>query len=403
MKRWMTALARLAASAVVAACVVAPSFAALPVYPDVDPNEVANFPRDFGAHPAYRTEWWYITGWLTTADGDELGFQVTFFRARVPTDEANPSRFAPKQMLFAHAAIIDPKLGRSVVDQRIARTGFGYAQYSDVDTSLKLGDWTLVRIDDGPGKPGAPNPPLRFRTVVKGERFSLELDLHTPDAILMQGADPARAGYSQKGPSARDASRYFSIPQLQVEGRIARPTSAEAGGATSNVDVKGTAWLDHEWSSAYLNPQAVGWDWVGLNLDDGGALMVFQVRDRKGNSLWSGGSRRFPDGSLERYSPGDIAFTTTRLWDSKVSGTSWPIGQAITIAKAPNDKRTNVKITPLAFTLEPLVDSQEIDARLTTGTIYWEGAVRASVNDVRGRSLGKGFLELTGYWRPMKF
>jgi predicted secreted hydrolase len=397
------AIARSASSLFLACGLVTAASAALPVYPDVDPNLAPNFPRDFGAHPAYRTEWWYVTGWLTTADGDELGFQVTFFRARVPTDEANPSRFAPKQMLFAHAAIVDPKLGRSIVDQRIARTGFGHATFSDVDTDLKLGDWTLVRVDDGPGKPGAPNPPLRFRTVIKGERFSLELDLHTTDAILMQGADPTKPGYSQKGPAIRDASRYFSIPQLQVEGRIARPTSALPDATTTNVDVKGTAWLDREWSSAYLNPQAVGWDWMGLNLNDGGALMLFQIRDRKGGILWSGGARRFTDGSVERYSPGDIGFTTTRLWDSKVSGTSWPIGQSVTIAKPPNDKRTNVKITPLSFTVEPLVDNQEIDARLTTGTIYWEGAIRASTNDARGRVFGRGYLELTGYWRPMKF
>ena len=402
--RGLLARMRMLAAMLLASCALSLSVsAAPPVYPGVDPNEIANFPRDFGAHPAYRTEWWYVTGWLTTADGDELGFQITFFRARVPTDEANPSRFAPKQMLFAHAAIVDPKLGRSIVDQRIARTGFGYAQFSDGETDLRIGDWTLVRIDDGPGKAGAPNPPLHFRGVIKSQRFTLELDLRTPDAILMQGADPARPGYSQKGPEARDASRYFSVPQLQVEGRIARPTSAAADAGTTNVDVKGTAWFDHEWSSAALNSQAVGWDWVGLNLDDGGALMVFQVRDHRGAALWAGGARRFRDGTVERYAPGNVSFTTTRLWDGGVTSTAWPIAQAISIAPSPNDKRPDVKVTPLDFTVEPIVDSQEIDARTTTGTIYWEGAVRASANDGRGRALGRGYLELTGYWRPMKF
>jgi len=403
LSRFIDAFVGIAGALFALGCLSSSAFAALPIYPNVDPNETLNFPRDFGAHPAYRTEWWYVTGWLTTADGDEVGFQVTFFRTRVATDEANPSRFAPKQMLFAHAAIVDPKLGRSIVDQRIARTGFGFAQYSDVDTNLKIGDWTLVRLDDGPGKPGAPNPPLRFKTVIKSARFTLELDLRTPDAILSQGSDPAHSGYSQKGPDARDASRYYSIPQLQVEGRISRPTSTLPDAGTANVDVKGTAWLDHEWSSAYLNSQAIGWDWVGLNLADGGALMVFRIRDRRGEQLWAGGARRFPDGSVERYGVGDLGFTTTRVWESKVSGTSWPVAQAITIARAPNDKRPNVKITPLAFTVVPLVEDQEVDARNTTGTIYWEGAVRASTSDSGDRPLGRGYLELTGYWRPMKF
>ena len=46
------------------------------------------------------------------------------------------------------------------------------------------------------------------------------------------------------------------------------------------------------------------------------------------------------------------------------------------------------------FSLQPLMDDQENDARLSTGAIYWEGAVRA----LEGRQLvGRGYLELTGH------
>ena len=41
------------------------------------------------------------------------------------------SRFAPTQLLFAHAAIADPALGRLRHDQRAARAGFGLAQASE--------------------------------------------------------------------------------------------------------------------------------------------------------------------------------------------------------------------------------------------------------------------------------
>jgi predicted secreted hydrolase len=45
------------------------------------------------------------------------------------------------------------------------------------------------------------------------------------------------------------------------------------------------------------------------------------------------------------------------------------------------------------------MDDQELDSRLSTGTIYWEGAVRA----FQGKDVvGRGYLELTGYWKPMK-
>ena len=45
------------------------------------------------------------------------------------------------------------------------------------------------------------------------------------------------------------------------------------------------------------------------------------------------------------------------------------------------------------------MDDQELDSRASTGTIYWEGAVRA----IRaGQEVGRGYLELTGYWKPLK-
>jgi predicted secreted hydrolase len=49
--------------------------------------------------------------------------------------------------------------------------------------------------------------------------------------------------------------------------------------------------------------------------------------------------------------------------------------------------------------LEPLMDDQELDSRATAGTIYWEGAVTAYKGDA---AVGRGYLELTGYWKPMK-
>jgi predicted secreted hydrolase len=53
----------------------------------------------------------------------------------------------------------------------------------------------------------------------------------------------------------------------------------------------------------------------------------------------------------------------------------------------------------LDFELEPMLDDQELDSRASTGTIYWEGAVSAKSG---GKLLGRGYLELTGYWRPLR-
>lgn len=364
------------------ACVAMFARAQSPTFADALPAERFVFPRDHGAHPDFRTEWWYVTGWLRTAEGEDLGFQVTFFRSRLGTDERNPSRFAAKQMLFAHAALADPKVGHLLHDQRIARSGFGIAEASATDAAVVLEGWRFDRVTDEKNA-------LHFTTRIDSERFALDLDLRATDSLIAQGSDEAQPGFSQKGPVARDASRYYSVPQLAVSGTVAR-----GKGSQRKDVVTGTAWLDREWSSAYLDPQASGWDWIGLNLDDGGALMAFRMRDRAGAKLWAGGSRRMPDGRIERYAPGDVDFATLRSWTSPASRATWPVQQAITISKPSS---------PLTIVVDPMMDDQELDSRSSTGTIYWEGAVRVRADDANGPTIGRGYLEMTGYFAPIAF
>src|SRR5437868_10335199 len=216
-------------------------------YDPVTPEKVLEFPRDFGAHPGHRIEWWYVTGHLDSKEGP-LGFQVTFFRVRNPDAESNPSRFAPSQILFAHAALADPAAGRLAHAQRSARALAGLVDASTADTDVRIDDWLLRRTE------GA------YRTHVAAEGFMLELSMAPTQAALLQGEH----GFSRKGPGAAHASYYYSEPQLRVSGRV-----SERGRAR---DVSGVAWLDHEWSSELLAGEASGWDWLGANLDDGGAL-----------------------------------------------------------------------------------------------------------------------------------
>lgn len=352
----MARLVRLLIALLLAA---SPVLAEPPAYAPVLPGQPLAFPADHGAHPLYRTEWWYITGWLDAPGGPE-GFQVTFFRTRPDVDQRNPSAFAARQILFAHAALSDPKVGRLLHDERIARQGFGLAEAKTGDTDVLLDDWSLKREPDG-----------RFRARAGGKDFALDLVFISAQPVAPQGDH----GFSRKGPVTTEASHYYSIPHLKVSGTVRR------GGRS--VRVIGEAWLDHEWSSTYLDPHAVGWDWTGLNLDDGGALMAFQVRDAKGHALWAGGSLRAADGAVTRLGPSDIAFATRRRWRSPRTGVDYPVEQTLTL-KLPTGSRQ--------FPLTPLFDDQELDSR-PSGPVYWEGAVRTSG--------GRGYLELTGYLAPL--
>jgi predicted secreted hydrolase len=334
----------------------------LPAYPAVVPGVAFRFPADHGAHPDFRTEWWYITGWLQPDDGPALGFQVTFFRTRPSVDQENPSAFAAKQVLFAHAAISDPAEKRLLHDQRVARAGFGLAEASTSDMDVVIDDWSLTRTPDD-----------RIVTRVGGADFTLDLAFRPTQPILLQGEN----GFSRKGPRPEQASHYYSLPHLEVSGTVKR--------GTRSLQVKGTAWLDREWSSAYLDSRAVGWDWVGFNLDDGAALMAFQIRGADGAALWAGGTYRDARGSVTTFTTDDVRFTTERTWRSPRTGAVYPVERTLAV-RLPGGERT--------WRITPLFDDQELDSRAGGGPVYWEGAA-----EIAG---GRGYLELTGYFQPLR-
>ena len=328
------------------------------------------FPRDFGAHPPSRIEWWYATGWLAPGGvgTPRWGFQVTFFRARTGIDAQHPSRFAAHELVFAHAAVTDLEARRLRHDQRIARSGFGVAQALTGDTAVKLRDWTLLREAAGASS--------RYRTRIESDTgFGFELALQTTQPVLLQGA----AGWSQKGPDAAQFSRYYSQPQLAVQGTLRLDGRPDA--------VAGRAWLDHEWSDTLLDPQAVGWDWIGINLDDGSALTAFRLRRADGSALYAGGSQRGADGRLRDFGPADVEFTSGRRWTSPATRAIYPVEWQVA--------------TPAGrFTVRALLDDQELDSRQSTGAVYWEGL--AELLDQRGTRVGLGYLEMTGYAARLK-
>lgn len=189
-------------------------------YAPVTPSPIA-LPRDYGAHPAFRTEWWYVTGWLRDRDGADYGMQVTFFRNRPGVAEAGASAFAPRQLVFAHAALADPRRGRLRHDQRAARAGFGLAGFAEGHTRAWIDDWSFAQDGD------------QYVARIVAREFSFDLRFSPTQPILPQG----EAGYSRKGPEPREASYYYSQPQLDVSGTVSI--------ARVPIVVTGTAWLDH--------------------------------------------------------------------------------------------------------------------------------------------------------------
>lgn len=268
--------------------------------------------------------------------------------------------------MIAHATLADPGRGRLETAQRIGREALGLAGAATHDLHAWIGDWDMKRE-------GA-----ILSVDIPGPDFTLALELALDREPVLNG----RSGYSRKGPGARSASWYYSIPHVKVTGTVNQRGIERS--------VTGLAWLDHEWSSAYLEPGAQGWDWVGLNLDDGGSLMAFRIRDPGGEALWAGATLTDSRGVVRSLPPEAVRFESRRQWTSPRTGYRWPVAWS-------------VQAGDYALRVEPLMDDQENDMRLTTGAVYWEGAVRVKGTGPDGREVsGKGFLELTGYGEPLK-
>ena len=320
------------------------------------------FPRDHGAHLGTRTEWWYATGWLGTPDAPGLGFQVTFFRSRTGLASDNPSRFAPRQLLFAHAAVSALASQRHLHDERIVRWSGAQdsrtGRAAGADTDVHIGAWRLHRDATG------------WQVNLPARDFTLALQLVPTQPLLLQGD----AGFSRKGPQEAQASHYYSAAQLQASGKVVL-----AGAAVTSP---GRAWVDHEWSQEILHPEAVGWDWIGMNLFDGSALTAFVLRRQDGTTLWAGGSFRSTGGAGKSFTPEQVVMTPGRRWRSPASNASYPVQWQVD--------------TPAGrFTVQSLMDAQELDSRASTGTIYWEGL--SELLDSQGKRVGLGYLEMTGY------
>ena len=339
------------------------------------PARALRFPRDHGSHPAWRTEWWYITGRALGSGGAarEFGFQLTFFRSRVDATQTMRSALAARQLLFAHAAVTDLAGARLWHDQRLLRASGhpgldrGHAATADLDLALRdaaRGDWSLRRV----AASGTGGEHLLAR--LPAADFALDLRFDPTQPLLLQGQD----GRSRKGPGAGHASYYSSWPQLAVSGQLALRGQRHA--------VRGRAWFDHEWSEALMAPEAVGWDWCGINTDDGGALTAFRLRRADGSAVWAGGSWRSADGALRVFAADQVQWRALAHWQSPASGVRYPVAWQLE--------------TPLGrFSLRARLPNQELDSRASTGALYWEGL--SELLDAHGQRIGHGYLEMTGY------
>jgi len=329
------------------------------------------FPKDHGAHPGYRTEWWYYTGNLHSEAGDQYGFQLTFFRSQISPPGADkkwprqPSAWRTSQVYLAHAAVTDIAGNQHLQAEDVSRAALGMAgvNQSAGQTKIFLKNWS-TRI-------GADGHILK----VDAADFSYELNLKPAKPAVMHGD----RGYSLKGSSPQRASCYYSFTRLQGQGSI------RIGG--NIVAVTGSAWMDHEFSTALLEPGIGGWDWFSLQLSDTTELMLFLLRTDQGR-LHPASSGTFinADGLTRRVANAEISVSVLDTWHSKPSN-----------ARYPARWRLQIEALGIDLTIRPNLPDQEMRTLGSTGVTYWEGSVSIAGTQNKHPVTGDGYVELTGY------
>ncbi len=334
------------------------------------------FPRDHGAHPGFKLEWWYVTGHLTEVSGSFHGFQITFFRRATSPGGHRPSKilFDDSELHLAHTALLDAKSKIFEHDERVNRRGWDAdAQTARLD--IRNGNWSL-RAET----PQEPHSPILLDGRIRGTH-QLKLRLVPTKPIAVFGEN----GVSKKGASKNAASYYLTYSRLRAEGHLIRSNRPA-------VKLTGHAWMDHEISSSQLDQKQVGWDWLGIQMDDGREIMVYVLRQLDGSPdpasklTWVG-----IDGSLRAFATNAFRLTAKGHWNSPSSGSTYP-ARLLLECTDPNSGSQRT------FEIIPRFSAQEITSKLGSALSYWEGACEVREG---GERKGNAYMELTGYGSPM--
>jgi predicted secreted hydrolase len=329
------------------------------------------FPKDHGSHPGYRTEWWYYTGNLEAETGNRYGFQLTFFRSQInaPGDEKRwpqpHSVWRTRQIYLGHAAVTDILENRHLQSELMARGTLGMAGVSEKTTGI------LVFIKNWSANIEADRHLLKAVT----DAFSYELRLMPAKPPVLHG----QAGYSRKGSTPERASCYYSFSRLKTDGALT------IGGQKTTVH--GLSWMDHEFSTAQLEPGITGWDWFSLQLSDQTEIMLYLLRDERGRfSQASSGTFIDVSGRPRSLTKDDFSVDVLDTWKSPRSRAVYPVHWRLTVF-------------PLAIELTATANilDQEMQTQETTGVTYWEGSIRIKGSVGKHPVKGSGYAELTGY------
>ncbi len=348
---------------VAALLLAAPAVAEAPEFRDASTPWTFTFPRDHAAHPDFQTEWWYYTGHLD-GGGRSFGYELTFFRVGV-SRSPRASAWALRDLLFAHAALTDENGRRFFYADTLVRPVLGRGGADSVRYRVWIDDW----------RAGLDSAGTQHELAADAGAFAIDLALQPGKPPVAHGAH----GISRKQADLTRSSHYVSLTRMPTRGRVRLDGHW--------LDVRGASWMDHEFMTTPFDDVHDGWDWFGLQLDDGRELMLYRLRMKGGGfEPYSSGTWVEKDGRSRHLTLADFTIESTGTWTSRASGGRYPAGWRIMV---PAER--------LELALAPTVADQELRTRGIVGVTYWEGSVTIRGRHADAPVTGRGYAELTGY------
>ena len=327
------------------------------------PSKPLVFPQDHNSHETV-IEWWYFNGSLRDAAGNAYSFMDCLFKADIDK-VAIPylkhiSRKKPgsksRYVYFAHSIVSD--IGKQKNHKEVQNISL-VSNDSFNQKRLFIDYIDPVIVHGFVNNEIAEVAPDTFHIKTN----NLDLVLKSKKSPLLEGGE----GYITV--CGRD-SYYYSLTDMEASGTL----SIEG----KKIEVKGAAWMDHQWADVSYRQDK--WTWFSMQLDDGTDMMCCEYDDGKSKDflidiIEKNGAQHHLNKLILR--PAD------EKWKSPLTKAEYPLAWDIEIPDY--DAKLHIK---------SLMTDQEM---IFMAINYWEGPIKIS-GTIGGKNVkGNGFMELVGY------
>ncbi|MCO6473834.1 MAG: polyprenyl synthetase family protein [Melioribacteraceae bacterium] len=332
-------------------------------------------------HPDRKTEWWFFQGYFQEHTETKFYFMLSFFRIKFPAYVENNSEGYSLLFSILNAETKESKY-YSLIDQS-ALDGLlkAFKTEKELDFDQDLIDVLVKEI----GYHGPPLP-IKLKEVKfnSNEEF-LKIDwkdfqlYHTENRFEiifphLKEDSPCKITIltEKKKYSLIEYQKSFD-PQI---GYSCYPNVNFMGQSGEN-NITGEVWMDHQWGGygwvvdEDKEKKILGWDWFGINLDNGMNLIVLAHKYVKTNEVfYLAASLMIPGEQSRTYK--NVKLTPLENWESPVTHIEYSISWKIEV----NELNLNLIFTPI-------IEDQELQI-FGIARAVWEG-----VGFVEGTYKGK--------------